>query len=526
MEKKNNSHKSKLSFFKRIKKRVQKIKSLSKLLVLSQSGKETFQEQILELEKKLPIKTKISISILVVLISLVPMVTMSLHYLNVMLRKIDVIAQKDIQIVDIAQEIKVNILLAKKAENSLALNLIPEADSINIVQNKNAVEDIIYLVNQVFTESEDDTLMNQLEMLTKQYRRKFNNFLKLREQNDSYEISKNINQSFLGIKNDLQQRYISLINKAFSENKTSSSDSLIQEVNALLNSYSLDDLILQSNSVDAPEFMEVKKELSAIVDEIILKAERLGDWGRKKLQVHRDELALFTARAKRNVLTIIMITFMVSIYLIFIFPVRIVKPISTISSMIRRAEAGDFDVAVQSTSSDEIGQLAQFFNQMMKQVRRYDRLKTEKIAQQQKKVEGIVSLVREGVLILNHAREITVINKQVYEWLSWPPEFLYKPLAKVDSIGELRRIVDSMTGAKTNSLERDIKMKTEDEKIIPMHAGIHVLRKENGEIFNTIIIIDPIRREHHRKDIRKKYPKSEDNIRQNNGTKSDRSEKK
>jgi nitrogen fixation/metabolism regulation signal transduction histidine kinase len=454
-------------------------------------------EQILSqtkhIERRLSIKAKISISIISAFILIVPMVSLSMHYLSQMWHRIDEIALKDAWLVDISQEIEVAMLLAKKAESNLSVNVNPENDSLYIRDNQDATERIAELVNQALKKiNPADTLLLRIKSATVQYQQNFKIFLTLHQPAPaSSDQNKLLNEMFINKKNQLLQAYSGLINRAMEEKEKSRVDSLINAANRLFREFSIDELLISTQSNKNPEIIKAKQTMFEKAELVQILANRLGEQGRNGLQKHRFEVDVFTARAKRNILTIIIITFTISIYFLFVFPSRIVKPISMITNIIRRAETGDYDIFIPFATQDEIGELAVFFNRMIKQVKEYDALKTEKIAQQQKKVEAIANSVNEGVLILNHENEVTVINRTLQEALGWGSELLDSPIQKVDRQGELSKVVQAMPGLQNNFLARDIKMRTSSNEITTWHIRVHVLRKDNGDVFSMILVFTP-----------------------------------
>lgn len=456
--------------------------------------------QTQNIERRLSIKTKIAISIISAFILIVPMVSLSTHYLTQMWRKIDDIAQKDAWLVDISQEIEVTMLLAKRAESNLSVNMIPENDSLYIKRNQQATRKIIDYVNEALTKFDPkDTLLLQIKRTTLNYAENFKSLLSLREPPQAAaNHNKLLSDAFINKKNQLLRSYTNLINRAMEEQQKSRVDSLINEANKLFREFSIDELLISSQSNKNPEIIDVKQRMFEQAEQVQRLANRLGEQGRNGLQTHRYEVEIFTARAKRNILTIIIITFMISFYLLFVFPGRIVKPISAITKIIRRAETADYDISIPFATNDEIGELAVFFNRMMKQVKEYDTLKTEKIAQQQKKVEAIANSVREGVLILNHENEITVMNRNLQEALGWSNELLESPIQEVDEQGELTKVIQALPGLQNNSLSRNIKMQSGKNETSAWRIRVHALRKENGELFSIIVVFFPKREKHQR----------------------------
>jgi nitrogen fixation/metabolism regulation signal transduction histidine kinase len=463
-----------------------------KLFLLRRS--KGLEREVEQIKKNMTIKAKISLSIIFALILIAPMVSLSLHYLNQMWKRLEEITLKDTRLVDIAQEIEVQILLAKKVESNLSLNFVLENDSIYILQNNQTTDNILKLADEGLTASpQNDDLLKEIQSYTKEYRQHFKTFIQNRSLPVSMERQRQLlNAAFTNKKNELFYNYINLINRAQKELNKNKADSLTNVANKILDNFSIEDLVFSTHLGENPQLGTIKQKLSTSVENIQRLAQRLNENGQQKLQMHRLDTEKFSARAKRNIVTVILLTFMISIYLVFIFPSRIVKPITAIINLVRQAESGNYDVSIPSTSRDEVGELATFLNRMMRQVKEHDLLKTRKIAQQQRKVETIANTVREGVLILNHEREITVINKILQQTTGWGHEAIGKPLRKVDDEGELMKLVNIVSTLPDNLLERRVTFKNLDEIEIQQMVKLHTLKDEAGNIYCYIAIFLPV----------------------------------
>ncbi|MCI0512278.1 HAMP domain-containing protein [candidate division KSB1 bacterium] len=451
-----------------------------------------------EIRHRLSIKSKIALGILITIFLIVPIVSLAMHYLNTMWDQIDQIVRRDVRLMDLAQEIEVNMLLARKAENNLTMNKQPENDTLFVARNRNAIEKILTLVAEGMKQTEPhDTLLVRIQKLTENYQRNFNRYLVLYKPDQSADAQqKKMKQAFSEKKNSLAVQYSELINRALQIRRQQTSDSLVNEANRLIDEFSIDDIMPGDDANEPPDLKSIKATLTQSAEGVQRVAHKLGEMTRHNLQLHRQEVEVFTARAKRNILTLLILTFMVSIYLVFVFPAQVIQPISKITNIIRRAESMNFDITIPFATPDEIGELATFFNRMMRQVHEHDALKTEKIVQQQRKVETIANSVKEGVLILNHEKEVMLINRTLQEGMGWTNEFLEKPIQALDQQGELTKLIEVLWGLPGSSLEKTVRLKRTDHVVVKRVVRLTTLRKETGEIYALIAVFLPLRIDH------------------------------
>lgn len=89
---------------------------------------------------------------------------------------------------------------------------------------------------------------------------------------------------------------------------------------------------------------------------------------------------------------------------------QIVRPVQSLTELTERVAAGDYDVAIQPESRDEIGHLAKKFNIMLTKLRAYHELNLRRILGEQKKAEVILKTIDDGVLVVGVDRKVTSLN--------------------------------------------------------------------------------------------------------------------
>ncbi|GAB6100568.1 HAMP domain-containing sensor histidine kinase [Halanaerocella petrolearia] len=98
--------------------------------------------------------------------------------------------------------------------------------------------------------------------------------------------------------------------------------------------------------------------------------------------------------------------FIISIILSFKFTKRITEPIGEMTAVAQRIANGFLDQKLVVKTGDEIGRLAQMFNHMVNQVKN----KMGQLSSEKSKIEAIVTSIGDGVIAINEAREIILIN--------------------------------------------------------------------------------------------------------------------
>lgn len=84
-----------------------------------------------------------------------------------------------------------------------------------------------------------------------------------------------------------------------------------------------------------------------------------------------------------------------------ILSTRLVRPIRTMREAAQRIAEGDYDVTVEPQTSDELGRLAQQFNEMAAELRRYRDLNVEKILAEQRKLAAVLRSIDDGLVVVD-----------------------------------------------------------------------------------------------------------------------------
>lgn len=89
---------------------------------------------------------------------------------------------------------------------------------------------------------------------------------------------------------------------------------------------------------------------------------------------------------------------------------RIVRPIRRFMEASRKISLGDYAVQVSVETGDELGRLAEEFNQMAHQLGRYHEMNIEQIISEKNTGEAILSSIEDGLVVFDTKLKVTAIN--------------------------------------------------------------------------------------------------------------------
>jgi nitrogen fixation/metabolism regulation signal transduction histidine kinase len=180
------------------------------------------------------------------------------------------------------------------------------------------------------------------------------------------------------------------------------------------------------------------------------------------------------SETRRYMLIVLIITFLFTILMSMIIPGKISLPFKKINDAVRELQDCNFDVSIFYEQDDEIGELAQELNTMIKNMKHFEELRTDRISVEHRKFDILANMVKKNVLIANANGELIYLNNQMYKILDIESELvLNKNIA--DTI-----IPDSIKEAYDLAIKR--RSKIENAEIVISHKKIVLVEnEESGE---------------------------------------------
>ena len=185
---------------------------------------------------------------------------------------------------------------------------------------------------------------------------------------------------------------------------------------------SISEELLDSAREEDPDRARLLDEASRIRERIDAIAEGIQNRALAHVEAHRFHVVSLSNRAQRNLLTTIVLTGIVGIYLVLFLPSRVVRSLRRITHVLQQAERGDLDVSTLETGSDEVGNLAGHLNRLLRQVRTFDDLKTERMVRAELRLGTLVENLEEGVLLVDDEMKPVFVSQRARQLLDARPE--------------------------------------------------------------------------------------------------------
>ncbi|MGM0500784.1 MAG: ATP-binding protein [Bacillota bacterium] len=156
-----------------------------------------------------------------------------------------------------------------------------------------------------------------------------------------------------------------------------------------------------------PTFTEIKsdiRELREINRQEMVNAQQNADSRANQAIIYTLVLAL----------TVIIFSLIFAIYL----TKQILRPIKELEKGIKKVADRNFQQKVEVASEDEIGVLADEFNEMISKLQEYEKLNVKKLLMEKEKSEAVVNNLSSPLIVTDHDHKIVLINEAAKELFS------------------------------------------------------------------------------------------------------------
>jgi len=130
----------------------------------------------------------------------------------------------------------------------------------------------------------------------------------------------------------------------------------------------------------------------------------------------KNEIKTTSRQLIRQTYTQIFVISLAAFWIAFALAKSISRPVMELSRGAERVAARDFSASVKVGSNDEIGALAEIFNQMMDELKKYDRMQADKL-------DALVYSIKDGLIMVDHNGKIVMANEKSRSILN-TPDFL------------------------------------------------------------------------------------------------------
>lgn len=113
---------------------------------------------------------------------------------------------------------------------------------------------------------------------------------------------------------------------------------------------------------------------------------------------------------RRSAMKVVLISIVAASIIAFLFAKQLSKPIFALIEGARKIARGEFDHYVSVKTGDEMSDLANTFNEMVKELNRYNALQVDRIIEEKTRTESVIFSIADGIILTDHDGNIQLLN--------------------------------------------------------------------------------------------------------------------
>lgn len=110
-----------------------------------------------------------------------------------------------------------------------------------------------------------------------------------------------------------------------------------------------------------------------------------------------------------------LISVILTLFFVFTFPARIIRPIKDLTDKIMAISRKDYNQKIEINTNDEIGKLAGAFNVMAERLKEYESKQIGEILTAKQRLEALVQNMQDGIILLDNNNKIVLANQVLAE---------------------------------------------------------------------------------------------------------------
>jgi nitrogen fixation/metabolism regulation signal transduction histidine kinase len=301
------------------------------------------------------LRRRVAYSLAIVRLILVPVIVLAVYYLFQIGFIVDRIVSYDAPAATLAQQATIEMLDARRAERNFLL-LNDQASLQATRESITKIEQILSAINDL--NPADHELTQQAIDALHQYRQHFETAAALVGKPGQAPADR-INSVVMAYEHDLDN----LLQKAPYKRRSQLVDELRDRVD------SFDTQISKTVQEGNPALRQITMDLQNSGQGILDLASQLEarNWGRIEND-HRKAQRLIS-RAEWSLSIISVITFLVSVWISFVLPRQVVKPLLSLKEAVDHAAAGNYEIEFEIQGEGEVVQLANSIRNLIAHVR-------------------------------------------------------------------------------------------------------------------------------------------------------------
>lgn len=306
-------------------------------------------------------RRRVAYSLAIVRLILVPVIGLAVYYLFAMRGIVDRIESVDAPAARDAERVSIETLNARRTERNYFLLHDPQ----DLDANREAIGHLKQIIQDCRRrDSEEQAALDQMD-----------------HQVQLYEQAMNDAASHIGTARhppidrirDVVQAYEEDLDGLLKRSPRQSRAHLIEELRDQVDSF--DQQIAATVAAEDPATRQITVDLRNASDQILTLAAGLGSRSWERVEKDHRQARALVDRAEWVFIIIGVLTLLVSIWVSFVLPRQVVKPLADLKAAVDHAAAGNYEIEFEVQGEGEVVQLAQSIRRLIAHIR--ERMESE-----------------------------------------------------------------------------------------------------------------------------------------------------
>jgi CHASE3 domain sensor protein len=290
------------------------------------------------------LRRRVAYSLAIVRLILVPVIFLAVYYLYAMGLIVDRIVSLDAPVARLAEQASIEMLDARRAERNYFLLRDPEylkTNQASLAQAKQALEHIHDIAS-----GEQSATQQALENVTL-YGQQFT---------DAVSLTKTPGGTPIARASEVVRAYENNLNELLRQARHKTRSQLIEDLRSQVDSFDLQ--ILKTLEAGDPTLRRVTPGLLASSQQVLQRASELESrsWVRVERDHQQARHLLFRAEWVLSIVSAL--TFLLSVWISFVLPRQVVKPLLDLKEAVDQAASGNFQIDFEVRGEGEVVELA------------------------------------------------------------------------------------------------------------------------------------------------------------------------
>ena len=299
------------------------------------------------------LKRRVVYSLAIVRIILVPVIFLTIYYLFQIVAIVNHIVDKDAPATNLAEQIAVQMLEARRSERNYFLL----HDPVYIQENQQATGKIKGMVEQMqLLDPSERSASQDLLKSVEQYEQQFEAAVSLMKNPGS--TAQRIQQAVAAYEKDL--------NELLRRSRRMENRQLVQELQNQVQSF--DTELTKTLEQENQALGQITADIRAISQHVLDVASQMEAQNWQRVQRDHQEARSLARRAEWVLSIVSAITFFVSVWISLFLPRMVVKPLASLREAVDHAASGNYPIKLELRGEGEIIDLAQSIDRLINRV--------------------------------------------------------------------------------------------------------------------------------------------------------------